>query len=127
MKKYAVGDEVFLPSGTVAPFSEAYISGSLVFISGQLAFDKYGELNGGKADEQTLICLANIDRILSKIDLTAKDIIKVTAWLTDPEDFADFNKAYVQYFGSHRPSRSTVCSGLMLPGARVEIEAIAAV
>ena len=57
--------------------------------------------------------------------LSIEHVVKVTVWLTHIEDFAGFNAAYIEFFGGHRPARSTVRSDLMLPGARVEIEAIA--
>jgi 2-iminobutanoate/2-iminopropanoate deaminase len=53
-------------------------------------------------------------------------VVKVTIWLTDAADFGGFNAAYSEFFGEHRPARSTVRSDLMLPGAKVEIEAVAA-
>ena len=65
-------------------------------------------------------------RLLQAESLSVQDIIKVTVWLTDTADFGGFNAAYSEFFGDHRPARSTVRSDLMLPGARVEIEAIAA-
>ena len=58
--------------------------------------------------------------------LSLQDVVKVTIWLTDAADFGGFNAAYSDFFGDHRPARSTVRSDLMLPGANVEIEAIAA-
>jgi 2-iminobutanoate/2-iminopropanoate deaminase len=59
-------------------------------------------------------------------DITLPDVVKVTIWLTDTADFGGFNSAYSEFFGDHRPARATVRSDLMLPGAKVEIEAIAA-
>jgi 2-iminobutanoate/2-iminopropanoate deaminase len=53
------------------------------------------------------------------------DVLKVTVWLTDAADFAEFNLAYAAFFPGRKPARSTVVAGLVLPDARVEIEAIA--
>ena len=126
MQKTAIGEAIHLPDGSVAPLSAAYRADDLVFTSGQLAFDERGHLNTGSVDEQTALCLANIERILRDAGLTRDDVVKVTVWLTDAADFSDFNRAYAEFFGDHRPDRSTVRSDLMLPSARVEIEAIAA-
>ncbi|WP_448212073.1 RidA family protein [Colwellia sp. MEBiC06753] len=49
----------------------------------------------------------------------------MTIWLTDAADFAEFNKAYAAYLGDHRPVRSTVRCDLVIPGAKIEIEALA--
>ena len=126
MRKMAIGEAIHLPDGNVAPLSAAFRAGGMVYTSGQLAFDERGRLNAGAVDEQTALCLANIERILRDAGLTRDDVIKVAAWLTDAADFANFNRAYANFFGDHRPARSTVRCDLMLPGARVEIEAIAA-
>jgi 2-iminobutanoate/2-iminopropanoate deaminase len=52
-------------------------------------------------------------------------VAKTTIWLTDMADFAAFNVAYAEAFGPDIPARSTVTSALAIPGALVEIEAIA--
>ena len=58
--------------------------------------------------------------------MTARDIVKATVWLTRIEDFAAFDAAYGAFFGDATlPARSTVRADLMVPGALVEIEAIA--
>jgi len=46
-------------------------------------------------------------------------------WLVNTEDFPAFNKAYADYFPGQPPARATVCSALMVPGALIEIEAVA--
>jgi Putative translation initiation inhibitor, yjgF family len=50
----------------------------------------------------------------------------VTAFLTDAALAADFNAVYAECFPEAPPARSTVVSGLLIPGGLVEIEAIAA-
>ena len=49
-----------------------------------------------------------------------------TVFLTDLKDFAAMNEVYAGYFGAHRPARSTVQVAALPKGARVEIDAIAA-
>lgn len=121
-----VGKEIRLPNGSIAPLSAAYTGAGLLFTSGQLAFDENGQLCTGDVGQQTLLCLENIRQLLAEENLSLRNVIKVTVWLTDQADFAGFNAAYSDFFGDHRPARSTVRSDLMLPGAKVEIEAIAA-
>lgn len=123
--KGPIGNDIKLPNGSVAPLSAAYRGGGLLFTSGQLAFDENGQLCTGDVAEQTRLCLESIRRLLAAEGLGVEDIIKVTIWLTEVADFAGFNTAYTDFFGDHRPARSTVRSDLMLPGAKVEIEAIA--
>lgn len=105
----------------LAPFVD---TGSLVFLSGQIAFDENGDIRGDVA-EQTHRCLERIERVLEDAGLSLTQVVKCTIWLRNEADFAAFNQAYADYFGAHKPARSTVISGLALPEALVEIEAIA--
>lgn len=104
--------------------SAAFPAGTFLFCSGQLAFDAQGGI-AGDIGAQTQRCLQNLTSVLASHDLGLDDIVKTTVWLRHAEDFPAFNAAYAQVFGSHRPARSTVVSGLALPAALVEIEAIA--
>ncbi|MEM1112480.1 MAG: RidA family protein [Pseudomonadota bacterium] len=121
-----MGDQLTLPDGRPAPLSKAYRAGELIFTSGQLPFKPDGSISTGSIEEQTELCLAAIERILVEAGASKERIVKVNAWLTHVDDFSGFNGAYVRFFGEHLPARSTVRSDLMIPGARVEIEAIAA-
>ncbi len=123
--KQAIGEPIVLPNGKVAPFSPAYRLGDQLYISGQLAFGADDSLNTGDIKTQTRICLENLDKILKEAGLSRRDIARVGIWLTDAADFGGFNEAYAEYFGDHRPARACVVSGLVLPGAIVEIDAIA--
>jgi 2-iminobutanoate/2-iminopropanoate deaminase len=105
----------------LAPFVDA---GPLVFLSGQIAFDAHGVIRGDVA-EQTQCCLERMQRVLHDAGLSKTQVVKCTIWLRHESDFAAFNQVYADYFGEHRPARSTVISGLALPEALVEIEAIA--
>lgn len=101
-------------------------AGDLVFVSGQMAFGEGFRLIGDDITTQTRVCLENIERQLKAAGLTARDIVKATVWLTRTEDFAAFDAAYGAFFGDATlPARSTVRADLMVPGALVEIEAIA--
>ncbi|MDB5676450.1 MAG: enamine deaminase RidA [Sphingomonas bacterium] len=109
-----------------APHLSPYvIHGDLVYLSGQLAFDAQGAITGDIA-AQTRRCLDNITATLGELGLGPGAVIKTTVWITAPEHFAAFNQAYADFFGDHRPARSTTIAGLALPAALIEIEAIAA-
>lgn len=101
-------------------------TGDLVFVSGQMAFGEGFRVIGDDITTQTRVCLENIERQLVAAGLSARDIVKATVWLTRTEDFAAFDAAYGAFFGEAKlPARSTVRADLMVPGALVEIEAIA--
>lgn len=107
------------------PHLSPWVRGAgLVFASGQLAFDPQGRI-GGDINAQTLQCLLNLEATLRTAGLDRRHILKTTVWLTDAADFVQFNTTYAAFFGDHRPARSTVIAQLAIPGARVEIEAVA--
>ena len=113
--------------GSKIPLSPAYRVGNLLFLSGQLALNTESELVGETIEQQTEQCFNNIGRILALAGAGFKDIVKCTVWLSRAEDFAAFNTSYAKHFSSDPPARSTVRSDLLIPGALVEIEAVATV
>lgn len=106
------------------PLSPAIIAGEFVFVSGQLALHD-GACTGGDIAAQTHVALDNIEAILLDAGLTLDDVVKTTIWLTRAEDFPAFNAAYGSRFGTPYPARSTTVTQLLIPGALVEIEAVA--
>ncbi len=104
--------------------SPAIIAGDFVFLSGQIAFDLEGRVEGDIA-AQTELCLARLETVLQAQGLDRSAIVKTTVWLTSAGDFSAFNTAYAEFFGNQRPARSTVVAALAIPTALVEIEAIA--
>jgi 2-iminobutanoate/2-iminopropanoate deaminase len=97
----------------------------LLFVSGQLPFTAQRTLVEGGIREQTRQCLQNVAAILATEGATLGHVVRVMVWLTDTADFAAFNATYAEYFPGVPPARATVCSALMVPGARIEIEATA--
>ena len=116
-------------AASAAPyFSPARRDGDWVFVSGQMAFDGHARIAGDTVGEQTRLCLARIDGILQSEGLALADVVKTTVWLGRVIDFAEFNESYAAVFAATHapaPARSTVRADLMMPGALVEIEAIA--
>ena len=83
-------------------------------------------MDGGIA-EQTHRVLQNIRAILRAAGTDMSQVVKTTVFLVDMADFALMNEVYAEFFGDHRPARSTVAVASLPRGARVEIEAVAAV
>jgi reactive intermediate/imine deaminase len=75
---------------------------------------------------QTEQSLSNIKAILAEAGLDMSDVLKVTVFLDDIDDFASMNETYTEFFGDEPPARSAVEVGALPKGAGVEIEAIAA-
>jgi 2-iminobutanoate/2-iminopropanoate deaminase len=121
-----IGSPPVLPNGATVPLVPATRVGNLVFCSGALGVDQNFKLVEGGIAAQTRQAIANLEAALAEAGATLADVAKTTVWLTDLDNFAEFNAAYHEAFGDSLPARSTVTSALALPGALVEIEAIAA-
>ena len=120
-----IGKPPVLTNGATVPLVPATRVGDLIFCSGALGVDANFKVVEGGIAAQTRQAIANLEAVLAQAGATLADVAKTTVWLTDLADFAAFNAAYTEAFGSHFPARSTVTSALAVPGALVEIEAIA--
>lgn len=109
----------------VGPYSQAIESDGLIFCSGQVALTPEGELVSGTIAEETRRCLTNLSEVLGAAGASLNDVVKVTAFLTDIDDFAEFNSAYEEFFSESKPARATVGVAALPKGARVEVECIA--
>ncbi len=109
----------------IGPYTQAQITGNLVFTSGQIAIDPaVGELVQGGVKEQTKRVCENLKAVLNEAGASLQSVVKTTCFLHDIGDFAAFNEVYGEYF-TGKPARSCV-GGLNLPkGALVEVEVIA--
>jgi 2-iminobutanoate/2-iminopropanoate deaminase len=121
----AIGKSPTLANGTTIPLSPAVRAGDFLFLSGQLGLDENSRLVGDDIASQTRQTIARLEAILTEAGGRRDQIIKVSVWLTDGADFPAFNKVYAEWFPDRPPARSTVVSGLLIPGARVEIDAVA--
>ena len=112
----------------IGPYSQALRAGGFLFTAGQVGFDPAtGELVDGGIGEQTRQVLQNIRAILEAGGSGLAQVVKTTVFLVDMADFAAMNEVYADVFGTHRPARSTVAVAALPRGARVEIEAVAAI
>jgi 2-iminobutanoate/2-iminopropanoate deaminase len=110
----------------LGPYSQAIRTGNLLFCSGQTPVNPQSMLIE-KLDitNQTLNSIRNLETVLEEAGLKLSNVVKTTVFLTDMNDFIEMNAAYENYFGTHRPARSTVAVVGLPANARVEIECIA--
>jgi len=112
----------------VGPYSQATVSGSVLFTSGQIPLDPAtGRLVAGGFREQVRQALANLEAVLEAAGTDRSRVLKVTVFLTDLERFGELNEVYAEYFGTARPARSAVQVARLPLDAQVEIEAVAEV
>lgn len=110
----------------IGPYSQAILSGSELFCSGQIALDpQSGELVGSDAAAQAEQALSNLGAVLEAGGMSYADVVKTTIFLVDMNDFAAVNAVYAKYFDAAKPARSTVAVAGLPKGARFEVEAIA--
>ena len=109
----------------VGPYSQAIRVQDTLYVSGQLPIEpKTGMMPYG-VEKQTEQSIKNIQAILSVEGFMLSDVVKVTVFLSDMNEFATMNGMYANYFSSPFPSRSTVAVATLPKGAKVEIECIA--
>jgi 2-iminobutanoate/2-iminopropanoate deaminase len=110
----------------IGPYSQALVSGSMVYTAGQVALDPATmELVPGGVSEQTERVLTNLGAVLAAAGSSFDRVVKTTVFLADMADFAAMNQVYARHFGTHRPARSTVAVAGLPKGARVEIDLVA--
>ena len=109
----------------IGPYSQAVKTGNLMFISGQIPLNpETGDLVSGSIEDEANQVLNNIKSICEAAGNTLEDIVKITIFLTDLDNFATVNEVMKEHFSEPYPARATIeVSGLPL-GVNVEIEAI---
>lgn len=113
--------DVPAPAGAYSPGVRA---GSLLFVSGQTPRDPAtSQIIGTSIEEQTRITLANVERILRVGGATLQQVVSVTVYLSNEDDWGRFNEVYKTVFTAPYPTRAVV--GAQLRGIMVEISAVA--
>lgn len=111
----------------IGPYSQAVVVDGILYSSGQIALTPEGELVEGGIEEQTRQVLRNLSAVLEAAGSSLQRVIKTTIFLADMEDFAAVNEIYAEFFGEHRPARSTVAVKTLPKEVLVEIDCIAKV
>jgi reactive intermediate/imine deaminase len=111
----------------ISHYTDAVRAGDLLFVSGFVPVDGEGRLVGcDDVVAQARQVLANLGAVLSAAGATFADVVKVTVYLTDISDRVRINPVRQEVFGDARPASTLVeVSALAIPGAKLEIEAVA--
>jgi 2-iminobutanoate/2-iminopropanoate deaminase len=121
--------EPITPNGAPSPrgpYSPAIRAGDFIFVSGQGPADPAtDQLSFGDIRHETRLVLGNIRRILEGCGASISDVVKCSVFLADAGDFAAMNEVYAEFFGQHKPARTTVEAKFVAPPMRVEIDAVA--
>ncbi|WP_226533936.1 RidA family protein [Microbacterium paraoxydans] len=128
-----------LVAGKATPrgrFPHAKVSGDLVFVSGTSSRRPDNTIAGAEVDElgatrldiavQTRAVIENIRAVLAAAGCDLGDLVQMTSFLVDMNDFAAYNAVWAEYFDEQGPARTTVAvHALPHPHLRIEIQAIA--
>jgi 2-iminobutanoate/2-iminopropanoate deaminase len=92
------------------PYAPAVRAGDFIFVSGQGPIDPVTDKlsTAGDIEHQTRLVLSNIKRILEAAGATMSDVVKCSVFLKEGFEFSQMNRIYAEFFGEHRPARTTV-------------------
>jgi 2-iminobutanoate/2-iminopropanoate deaminase len=111
----------------VGPYSQAIAHAGVLYLSGQVPLDPAtGALVGDSIEAQTERVLENLFAVLEAAGADASSLLRVGVYLVDMADFPRMNAVYARMLGDSCPARSTIAVAALPLGARVEIDAIAA-
>ena len=109
----------------IGPYSQAIVTGNLVFTSGQIPLSPVsGQVEALGIEAQAEQVCKNLEAVLSAAGSSLDRVVKTTCFLADMNDFAAFNGVYAKYFTS-KPARSCVAVRTLPTGVLVEVEVIA--
>lgn len=110
----------------VGPYSQGVKKGNIVYTSGQLPIvPETGELLKGNIKDVARLSLENVKAVLNEAGASLNDVVKVTVFVKDMNNFAQINEVYAEYFSEHKPARSLVEVARLPKDGDIEIEAIA--
>jgi 2-iminobutanoate/2-iminopropanoate deaminase len=109
------------------PYSQAIVSGKLVFTAGQLPLNPVtNKIAAGDFESQLRQVMHNLEAVLQAAGTNLKNVVKFTVFLTDLKNFAALNKVFAEYFPEAAPARSAFQVSRLPLDVLVEIEAVAA-
>ncbi|MCA1733226.1 MAG: RidA family protein [Acidobacteria bacterium] len=112
----------------IGPYSQAVRSGNTIYTSGQIPLDPAtNELVEGDFETLTRRVFENLKAVLESGGASFSNVVKATVFLKSMSDFQALNGVYAEYFGDHKPARSTVAVADLPKGVPVEIDLIAVV
>lgn len=109
----------------LGPYSQAVVSGDMIFCSGQLGIDPATGVLVEGVEAQAAQALENIEHVLAEAGATLDNVVKTTVLLADIADFAAVNEVYASKFDEPFPARSAFQVAAIPAGGLVEIEVIA--
>jgi 2-iminobutanoate/2-iminopropanoate deaminase len=108
-------------------YSPGVVHNGVVYVAGQLPINVNGEVQLTTIEEQTALCMHNIEQILLAANSSLQHILKVNVFVSDIALWPGINAAYSKIMGNHKPARIVIPCNALNYGCGVEIDCIAAV
>ena len=109
----------------VGPYSQAVLTNNTLYLSGQIGINPATQQLVAGVEAQTKQVFSNIEAVLSEAGYALADLVKVTVFITDMDNFAKVNEVYASFLQAPYPARSCVAVAALPKGALVEIEVVA--
>ncbi len=109
----------------IGPYSQAVKVNGLLYTSGQIALTPEGKMIENDIKKQTRQVFANLKAILDDNESSVDNVVKVNIFLDNMDDFGIVNVLYAEFFGDHKPVRSTVAVRTLPKNALIEIDLMA--
>jgi 2-iminobutanoate/2-iminopropanoate deaminase len=110
----------------IGPYNQSVLFNNILFTSGQIALDLEGNLIDDNIENETHQVFKNLEAILTQSGLNFEDVLKVSIFLKDMNDFEKVNAVYSTYFPStSAPARETVQVAKLPKNVNIEISLIA--
>jgi len=124
MKKIIFTDKAPAPIG---PYNQAVLVGNMLYTSGQIAINPTSnELVLDNIEAETKQVMENLKGVLDAAEMTFENVIKVSIFISDMNNFSKINTIYGAYFNeATAPARETVQVAGLPKNVNVEISAIA--
>ena len=109
----------------IGPYSQAVSARGFTFVSGQIAINpETGDLMNASIKDQAEQVLKNLIAICEEANGSLADIVKLTIYITNMNDFAVVNETMQKYFSEPYPARATVEVSALPLGVSVEMDAV---
>ena len=107
----------------IGPYSQAVRVGDTVYLSGQIPLDPQTmEVVEGDIGARARRVFDNLAAVMQEAGGSLSDIVKLTIYLVDLEQFGQVNEVMAEYFDAPFPSRATVAVAALPKGAPIEVE-----
>jgi|TARA_S200000501_G_scaffold67950_2_gene59565 2-iminobutanoate/2-iminopropanoate deaminase len=109
----------------IGPYSQAVKSNGFLFVSGQIPLNpETGDLMNASIEDQAEQVIQNLKNVCEAANTSLSDIVKLTIYITDMNDFSIVNEAMAKHFSEPYPARATVEVSALPLGVNVEMDAI---